>query len=487
MNSIGILGAGTWGIALARMLTNTGCSVTVWSPIEKEINELSKNRIHPNLPDMNIPLEINFTKNISEACSGKNIIIFVVPSVFVRSTTAKAAIYIPNDQIIVNMAKGIEHETLYTMTEVIREELSKVDNHDDVKYVALSGPTHAEEVACDMPSTIVSACVDLSVAERVQDIFMNTCMRVYTNIDIRGVELCGAMKNIIAIATGIAAGLGYGDNTKAAIITRGMAEITRLGIAMGCMEQTFSGLAGIGDLIVTATSIHSRNNKAGYLIGQGYKPEDAINKIGMVVEGINVLPAAMKLAERYNIELPIITAVNAVVNGHADPTEIVRSLMCRHKKMELSKSILDINFENTILKNKRGTDMKRVITYGTFDLLHYGHINLLRRAKALGDYLVVVISTDEFNWNEKKKKCYFTYEQRKALVESIRYVDLVIPETCWEQKKTDVHEYRIDTFVMGDDWKGKFDFLNDEGVEVVYLPRTPEISTTQIKRDLNAK
>jgi glycerol-3-phosphate cytidylyltransferase len=312
-------------------------------------------------------------------------------------------------------------------------------------------------------------------------------MRVYTNVDVAGVELCGALKNIIALAAGISAGLGYGDNAKAAIITRGMAEITRLGTKMGCMEQTFSGLAGIGDLIVTATSVHSRNNQCGRLIGNGMKPDEAVKQVGMVVEGINALPATMKLIERYDVEMPIIEAVDAVVNKSADPASTVKALMEREKVSELSKSILDINFENAILKNKRGTNMKRVITYGTFDLLHYGHINLLKRAKALGDYLIVAISTDEFNWNEKQKKCYFTYEQRKALVESLRYVDLVIPEENWDQKKTDVHEYHIDTFVMGDDWKGKFDFLRDEGVEVVYLPRTPEISTTQIKNDLNKK
>jgi len=314
---------------------------------------------------------------------------------------------------------------------------------------------------------------------------MDTCMRVYTNVDIHGVELCGALKNVIALAAGISAGLGYGDNAKAAIITRGMAEITRLGVAMGCLEQTFAGLAGIGDLIVTATSVHSRNNRAGNLIGRGYTPEAAIKEVGMVVEGVNALPAAMQLASRYRVEMPIVSAVNAVVNEGMDPARAVEELMERHQKTELPKSFSDINFENIILKNKRGTGMKRVITYGTFDLLHYGHINLLRRAKELGDYLVVVLSTDEFNWNEKQKKCYFTYEQRKALLESIRYVDLVIPEENWEQKRSDVHEYHIDTFVMGDDWKGKFDFLKEEGCEVVYLPRTPEISTTRIKTDLH--
>lgn len=482
MSRIGVLGAGTWGMALARMLSKTGHQVTVWSSIEKEVDEFSEKRVHPNLPGMTIPLEIDFTKDVQAVCSAKDILLFAVPSVFVRSTTRVAAPFIVEGQIIVDVAKGIEAETLYTMTDIIRDELTKAGK--TAKLVALSGPTHAEEVAHDMPTTIVSACDDLETAEVVQDIFTNTCMRVYTNPDMRGVELCGAMKNIIALAAGISAGLGYGDNAKAALITRGMSEITRLGLAMGCMEQTFAGLAGMGDLIVTATSVHSRNNRCGNLIGKGVTPEDAIRQVGMVVEGINAIPAAMKLAEKYKIELPIVSAVDAVVNHGANPGDTVQSLMSRDKKTELSRSKLDISFENSIIKNKRGTGMKRVITYGTFDLLHYGHINLLKRAKALGDYLVVAISTDEFNWNEKQKKCYFTYEQRKALVEAVRYVDLVIPEENWEQKRTDVHEYHIDTFVIGDDWEGKFDFLKEEGCEVVYLPRTPEISTTQIKKDL---
>lgn len=485
MKKIGVLGAGTWGMALARMLANNNHNVMVWSALEREIDEFSKNRKHPNLPGMEIPEEIQFTKSIEEVCKDKDILLMAVPSVFVRSTVAQMRQFVSDGQIIVDVAKGIEAETLFTMTEVIRNEINVDGKHGNVKLVALSGPTHAEEVARDLPTTIVSACNDINVAESVQDIFMNSCMRVYTNTDITGVELCGAMKNIIALAAGISAGLGYGDNAKAAIITRGMAEVTRLGMEMGCLEQTFNGLAGIGDLVVTATSVHSRNNRAGNLIGKGYTPAEAIKEVGMVVEGINALPAAMKLAERYQVELPIIEAVDAIVNHAANPADVVRELMGRDKKIELSKSPMDVSYENAILKNKRGNRMKRVITYGTFDLLHYGHINLLRRAKALGDYLVVVVSSDEFNWNEKGKKCYFTYEQRKALLEAIRYVDLVIPETCWEQKRTDVHEYHIDTFVMGDDWKGKFDYLEEEGVEVVYLPRTPEISTTQIKEDLN--
>lgn len=487
MSKIGILGTGTWGTALGKMLANTGHDVVMWSAIEKEIDDLSSTYIHPNLPGMTIPQQIRFTKSIQEVCQDQDVLIFAVASVYVRSTASKAAAYIPDDQIIVDVGKGIETDTLLTLSEVIKDELQKDGTHQGIQLVALSGPTHAEEVALDMPTLIVSACTNLEVAEKIQDIFSNTCMRVYTNIDVKGVELCGALKNIIALASGISAGLGYGDNAKAALITRGMAEITRLGLAMGCVDQTFAGLSGMGDLIVTATSVHSRNNRAGYLIGQGKKPEEAVKEVGMVVEGINALPAAMKLSKQYGVELPIISAVDAVINHDADPAEAVAALMQREKKTELTKSAQEIHFESNLLKNTRKTGMKRVITYGTFDLLHYGHINLLKRARALGDYLIVVVSSDEFNWNEKHKKCYFTYEQRKHLLESIRYVDLVIPEENWEQKRSDMHEYHVDTFVMGDDWKGKFDFLKEEGVEVVYLPRTPEISTTQIKKNLNTK
>lgn len=484
MSKIGILGTGTWGTALGKMLANTGHDVVMWSAIEKEIDDLSSTYIHPNLPGMTIPQQIRFTKSIQDVCQDQDVLIFAVASVYVRSTASKAAAYIPDDQIIVDVGKGIETGTLLTLSEVIKDELQKDGTHQGIQLVALSGPTHAEEVALDMPTLIVSACTNLEVAEKIQDIFSNTCMRVYTNIDVKGVELCGALKNIIALASGISAGLGYGDNAKAALITRGMAEITRLGLAMGCVDQTFAGLSGMGDLIVTATSVHSRNNRAGYLIGQGKKPEEAVKEVGMVVEGINALPAAMKLSKQYGVELPIISAVDAVINHDADPAEAVAALMQREKKTELTKSVQEIHFESNLLKNTRKTGMKRVITYGTFDLLHYGHINLLKRARALGDYLIVVVSSDEFNWNEKHKKCYFTYEQRKHLLESIRYVDLVIPEENWEQKRSDMHEYHVDTFVMGDDWKGKFDFLKEEGVEVVYLPRTPEISTSQIKHDL---
>ena len=243
---IGVLGAGTWGMALARMLTVSGNEVQVWSAIEAEVDNLSTTRVHPNLPGMKIPAELQFTKSIEEVCTGKDVLLFAVPSVFVRGTTAKARPYIPDGQILVDVAKGMEPDTLYTMTEVIADELNRDGGPKNCRLVALSGPTHAEEVALDLPTTIVSACPDDEAARFVQDVFSNTCMRVYTNPDIKGVELSGALKNVIALGVGISTGLGYGDNARAALITRGIAEIARLGVAMGCNIHTFAGLAGIG-------------------------------------------------------------------------------------------------------------------------------------------------------------------------------------------------------------------------------------------------
>ena len=278
--SIGVLGAGTWGMALARMLTVSGNDVQVWSAIEAEVDNLSTTRVHPNLPGMVIPQELRFTKSIEEVCTGKDVLLFAVPSVFVRATAAKARPYIRSGQIIVDVAKGIEPDTLYTMTEILADELS----HEN-------GP--------------------------------------------RAVELSGAMKNVIALGVGISTGLGYGDNARAALITRGIAEIARLGVAMGCNVQTFAGLAGIGDLIVTATSMHSRNNRAGILIGKGESPEQAVKEVGMVVEGINALPAAMELAEKYHVEMPIAQTVNAIVKEGMSASDALRNLMSRDRKSEM--------------------------------------------------------------------------------------------------------------------------------------------------------
>ena len=331
MKTIGVLGAGTWGMALAKVLADAGNRVTVWSAIEQEIDQFSVTRKHPNLPGMQIPAEILFTKDMAQVCTAQDFLLFAVPSVFVRGTARKAAPYIPDDQIIIDVAKGIENDTLFTMTQIIEDELK----NPTVKLVALSGPTHAEEVALDMPTTIVSASASTEAAEQVQELFQHTCIRAYTNTDVLGVELSGAMKNIIALASGIATGLGCGDNTKAAIITRGIAEIARLGVAMGCSEQTFGGLAGIGDLIVTATSVHSRNNRCGMLLGQGVPADEAIRQVGMVVEGINALPAAMQLMARYQVEMPIVAAVNAIVNEGAAPAGAVHKLMNRDTKAEI--------------------------------------------------------------------------------------------------------------------------------------------------------
>ena len=329
--NIGVLGAGTWGMALTRMLYNMGHGVTVWSAIGEEIDQLDRERIQKNLPGMVIPAGVKFTKDIGTVCAGRDLLLFAVPSVFVRSTARLAAPYIPEGQLIADVAKGLEPGTLKTMSEIIRDELPG----KSARIVALSGPTHAEEVAQDLPTTIVSACADIEAAEAVQGIFMNDVMRVYTNTDIKGVELCGALKNIIALAAGISAGIGFGDNAKAALITRGLAEIARLGDKLGCHHQTFAGLAGMGDLIVTATSRHSRNNRCGFLIGQGVPPEEAIRQVGMVVEGIHALEATMTLSEKYNVEMPISHAVDRVIHHGADPAAEVRRLMNRDPKTEL--------------------------------------------------------------------------------------------------------------------------------------------------------
>jgi len=344
MRKIGVLGAGTIGMSLARMLYNSGNDVLVWSAVPEEIEECTKTRKHHNLPGMTIPDGIRFTYEIEEVCADKDILMFAIPSVFIRQTVRRAAPYIPDGQIIADVGKGIEKDTLFTMSQIIMDEINKDGKHQNVKVVALSGPTHAEEIALDMPSTIVSACEDMEAAEVVQDAFMNTCMRVYTNADVIGVELCGALKNVIALACGIAVGIGCGDNAKAALITRGMAEITKLGLKMGCMKDTFNGLAGFGDLIVTATSMHSRNNKCGMLIGKGRSVDEAVKEVGQVVEGLNALPAALELAEKYDVEMPITEALDKIVNGGADPADVMAMLMERDRKSEIEDDAMEAFF-----------------------------------------------------------------------------------------------------------------------------------------------
>lgn len=329
---ITVAGAGTWGTALARALAVKGLQVCVWSRFREEAESLAASRVHPHLPGAVIPESVTFTSDIGEASDRADFLIMAVPSVFTRETAHDFAPCMPGKAIVVSAAKGIESETLMTLTEVIGDELGKAGKENTV--VALSGPTHAEEVARDLPTLIVCACEDIDAAKKVQNLFDGTCIRPYVNPDIRGVQICGALKNVEALAVGIARGLGYGDNTCAAMITRGMEEIRRLGLAMGCREKTFFGLAGIGDLIVTATSIHSRNNRAGYMIGQGKTVEDAVREIGMVVEGMNALPAAIELCERFGMDMPLINAVQSIVVGQAQPSDVVRELMNRSLKME---------------------------------------------------------------------------------------------------------------------------------------------------------
>lgn len=332
MTKIAVFGAGTWGIALARLLAVHGKDVTVWSAIPAELKALSTTHRHPNLPGMELPATMHYTADIAEACAGRDVLLFAVPSPFVRTTAKKAAPHIPDDQLIVDVAKGVEDKTLMTMSEIIEDELAKAGRK--ARVVALSGPTHAEEVARDMPTAIVAACAEEEAAKTVQKIFNTPTFRVYTNDDRRGTELGGAIKNVIALAVGIALGLGYGDNAKAALITRGNAELARLGAAMGCKPETFAGLSGMGDLIVTCTSMHSRNLHAGMLIGRGKSVEDAKTEVGQVVEGINALPAACRLAKKYKVEMPIVQAVEAILDGKLEARSALMSLMGRSLKRE---------------------------------------------------------------------------------------------------------------------------------------------------------
>lgn len=331
---IGVLGAGTWGTALARLLAVNGHDVTMWSALPEELKSMATTHRHPNLPGMELPSDMHYTADIAEICTGRDLLVFAVPSPFVRSTAKKAAKHIPDGQVIVEVAKGVEEKTLMTMSEIIEDELAKVPGHENCKVAALSGPTHAEEVARDLPTLIVAASEDEAAAKLVQKIFTNPNFRVYTNNDRRGVELGGAIKNVIALAVGVALGLGYGDNAKAALITRGNAELSRLGVAMGCQASTFAGLSGMGDLIVTCTSMHSRNLHAGMLMGRGMNGEEAKKEVGQVVEGINALPAARKLAKKYKVEMPIVDVVAAIISGELDARNAVASLMGRDLKRE---------------------------------------------------------------------------------------------------------------------------------------------------------
>lgn len=329
MANISVIGAGSWGIALAKLLFKNGHEITVWSILEEEIKMLQINHEHKTkLPGVILPREMKFTTDLRKAVEDKDLLVLAVPSPFVRSTAKALSPLVRENQIIVNVAKGIEEESLLTMSEVISQEIPTA------QVVVLSGPSHAEEVGRGIPTTIVIGAKEKRMAEFIQNIFMSDVFRVYISPDICGIELGAALKNVVALAAGIADGLGYGDNTKAALITRGIAEITRLGIAMGGKAETFSGLSGIGDLIVTCASVHSRNRKAGVLIGQGKSMEEAMEEVKMVVEGVYSAKAAMGLSEKYKVSLPIIEQVNKVLFENKPAAEAVLDLMLRDKKDE---------------------------------------------------------------------------------------------------------------------------------------------------------
>lgn len=329
MAKISVLGAGSWGTALSLLLYNNGHEVMLWSALKDEVEMLRAKREHESkLPGVRLPEEIEITADLEKCLEAPDVAVLAVPSPFTRSTSKQMAPFVKEGQIIVNVAKGVEEHTLMTLSEIISQEIPQAD------VCVLSGPSHAEEVGKGLPTTCVVSAESRKTAEYLQGIFMSPVFRVYTTPDILGVELGGALKNVIALAAGTADGLGYGDNTKAALITRGIAEIARLGTKMGARMETFYGLSGIGDLIVTCASVHSRNRKAGYLMGKGYTMKEAMDEVKMVVEGVYSAKAAKSLAEKYQVEMPIIEEVNKVLFENKQASEAVRDLMLRDKKVE---------------------------------------------------------------------------------------------------------------------------------------------------------
>lgn len=329
MAKIGMIGAGSWGTALAWLLGNNKHQVTVWSILEDEICMLRECREQKDkLPGVILPDSTEFTTNLEEAVRGKDALVLAVPSPFTRSTASRMAPYVEKGQRIVNVAKGIEEKTLMTLSEIIEEEIPAGE------IAVLSGPSHAEEVGKGIPTTIVVGCRNRETAEYLQNMFMSPVFRVYISSDVLGIELGAALKNVVALAAGMADGLGYGDNTKAALITRGIAEIARLGISMGGRIETFYGLTGIGDLIVTCASMHSRNRRAGILIGQGASMEEAMKEVKMVVEGVYSAKAGYALSQKYQVSMPIIEQVNRILFEGMPASDAVKELMLRDKKVE---------------------------------------------------------------------------------------------------------------------------------------------------------
>lgn len=329
MSDISIIGAGSWGTALAVVLHKNRHRITVWSALEDEIVMLrEKHEQAEKLPGVKLPEDIEYTTELEEAVRGKDMLVLAVPSPFTRSTAHSMSPYVAQDQLIVSVAKGIEEETMMTLSQIIRQEIPQCE------VAVLCGPSHAEEVGAELPTTLVAGAERRATAELVQNTFMSEVLRVYTSPDVLGMEIGASLKNVIALAAGMADGLGYGDNTKAALITRGISEMGRLALAMGARFETVSGLTGMGDLIVTCASKHSRNRRAGYLMGQGYTMQQAMDEVKMVVEGVYSAKAAIALAKKYQVSMPIIEQVNQVLFEGKSPEEAVVELMLRDKKPE---------------------------------------------------------------------------------------------------------------------------------------------------------
>lgn len=331
MSKVTVLGGGGWAIALAKVLYENGHRVTLWSALEKEVKSLSEDRENKIcLPGIHIPEEIEISGDLKYAVKGSEMIVMAVASSFVRSTSARLKDIIPEGQIIVDVAKGIEDKTFYTMTDIMEDEIPTCE------AVVLSGPSHAEEVARKIPTTVVVGAKKKEVAQKVQSLFGSKYFRTYISPDRKSIELGGALKNVIALAAGIIDGLGFGDNTEAALITRGIKEITALGVKMGGHSRTFNGLSGIGDLIVTCNSKHSRNRRAGVLIGKGYTLDQAVAEVKMVVEGAVSAKAAFELAKKYDVDMPIVEAVNRVLFEDKSAQEAMWELMEREQTNEFS-------------------------------------------------------------------------------------------------------------------------------------------------------
>lgn len=320
-----VVGSGSWGTALALSLCENH-STTLWSHNPEKAEQMRTSRINPALSEITLPPQLNITSDPG-CVADQDMVVIASPSFAIRSVCQTISPYLSERTTIVCVTKGIENGTLLRMSQIAEE----ITGH---QVVSLTGPSHAEEVAKGIPTGCVAACANKALAEQVQDVFMTDTFRIYTTPDIVGAELGGAMKNVIALCAGVSDGLGYGDNTKAMLMTRGLTEIARLGVAMGANKETFAGLAGIGDLIVTCTSMHSRNRRAGILIGQGHPPDEAMKEIGAVVEGYYASKSAWELANSVGVEMPIIDGAYQVLYNHADPAQIVRNLLIRNRKAE---------------------------------------------------------------------------------------------------------------------------------------------------------